>query len=97
MATASVPRRAHWRYLYLCVMGIARRGKARKPLKPLKRPPELDRYQGKWVAVIGQRVVASGATTRALERELERLGNEADEAVVLKVSRPKRAVTVGMG
>lgn len=37
-------------------------------------PPELEPYRGKWVALIGQTVVASGATMMEALNEVRRRG-----------------------
>ena len=38
----------------------------------MKRVPDLSRYQGKWIALLGSRVVASGRTLKDIERFVKR-------------------------
>lgn len=38
----------------------------------MKRVPDLSRYQGKWVALLGSQVVASGRTLKDIERFVKR-------------------------
>ncbi|OGH58558.1 MAG: hypothetical protein A3G34_11985 [Candidatus Lindowbacteria bacterium RIFCSPLOWO2_12_FULL_62_27] len=47
-----------------------------------------ERYGGKFVAMKGQRVLASGRTYGALERKLARLKLTGEDIEIMHVSRP---------
>lgn len=80
---------------YSADMGIARR---RNPgqFGPLP-APDLRGYEGRWVAVKGGKVIASGATTHELAAELARLGDEAKGAIMQRAPRHLDAVVIGVG
>lgn len=75
-------------------MGVARR---RGLISPTPRLPALDEFEGMWVAVKDDVVVAAAATSRGLAFELHQLGNKGRGAVTKFVSRPSDSVMVGLG
>ena len=66
-----------------------------KPLAPLRRPASWSRYEGQWIAVVGDRVVAHGETSRELASHLKVLGPEGREAVMQFVSPPVNGYVIG--
>lgn len=69
----------------------------RRPLAALRWPAGRSPYDGQWIAVTGDRVVAQGETSRELTRRLKELGPERREAVVRFVSPPVRGYVIGAG
>lgn len=75
-------------------MGIAR---SNPPVEPVPRPPELDNFVGKWVAIKEGRVVAAADSSRALVDEVHKLGEHGLGAVVQFVAPPSTSFMVGVG
>lgn len=42
----------------------------------MKRVPDLTRYQGQWVAILGKRVLASGKTLKDIEKFVKRKASD---------------------
>ena len=55
---------------------------------PLQRPPELDAFEGKWVAVVEGRVVASAETSHELDLELRQWPPDELKKVVMQYVHP---------
>ncbi len=87
---------ALWRVVqrssYLCGMG-----RRRKPMEPERRLPELDRWEGLWVAVKDGKVIATAHNSRDLVPELERLGAAGRGAVAQYVPRRSETIVIGVG
>lgn len=75
-------------------MGLARSG---GPLAPVRRPADLDNFEGKWVAVRDGEVIAVADTSRALVYEVRKLGSWGEGAVAQFVSPPESSFMVGVG
>lgn len=75
-------------------MGIAR---SNPPVEPIPRPPELDDFVGKWVAIKDGHVVAVAESSRALVYEVHKLGDRGRGAVVQFVAPPSTSFMVGVG
>ncbi len=76
-------------------VSIARRPERR--IEPLRRPSALDAYEGKWVAVNDDRVIASADTSSELARTLRSMGPAA-HGVVMQFVRPAAdGYIVGVG
>jgi hypothetical protein len=75
-------------------MGHAR---SHERIPPVRHLPELDKYEGKWVAVKDGAVVASAQTSRELVAELRRIGDAAEGAVAQFVPGPRQSFMVGVG
>lgn len=41
-----------------------------------KKIPDLSKYQGKWVAILGKRVLASGKTLKDIEKYVKRKASD---------------------
>ena len=63
----------------------------------VKRPPELDQYVGRWVAIKDGQVVASAASSVELVDEVRALGEDGEDAVAEFVSPPSDSWMVGVG
>jgi hypothetical protein len=63
---------------------------SRRPVRvpPLRPPPELDTFEGKWVAVAGSRVVASADTSHELGLKLRKMEPEQLKNVVMQYVHP---------
>lgn len=55
---------------------------------PLPRPAALDRYEGLWVAIIDDKVVASGKTSHQLALELEKIDDSHRRRAVVEYVQP---------
>jgi hypothetical protein len=75
-------------------MGVARRAGHHRPAP---RPAELDRFEGRWVAVKAGHVIADAASSTELVAALRRLGDDGRGAVVQHVVAPSDAALVGLG
>lgn len=81
--------------VYRFLMGVGRSQKGFK--HPVRRPKELDAYEGLWVAMKDGKVVAKARTSRELVYEVHKKGPEAEGAVAQFVSKPSKAAMVGVG
>ena len=72
-------------------------GSRREPMEPERRLPELDRWQGLWVAVKDGEVIAAASTSRELVPELHKLGERGRGAVAQYVPRPTDKIIIGVG
>ena len=72
---------------------------AREPMEPERRPPELDRWAGLWVAVKDGKVIAAASTSLELVRELRKLRpvGAGKGAVAQYVPKPSDSITIGVG
>jgi len=66
-------------------------------VEPVPRPAVLDEYQGEWVAVLDGQVVAHSISSREVVRQLKRLGESAEDAVLMRSAAPTDALAVGLG
>lgn len=75
---------------------ISRRSPRR--LEPIRRPPDLDRWAGHWVALKQGEVIAAASTSSELAFRLRELGSKGEGAVTEYV-RPghEDAYAVGVG
>jgi hypothetical protein len=89
-------RRARLTATYSSVMGIARRrsGPRHEPVRP---PQDTARYEGLWVAVKDDRVIAAARTSRELVYELAKIGPDAKGATMQRVPSAERGLLVGLG
>jgi hypothetical protein len=78
----------------LSSMGISRRANRVEPLQP---PAEASMYEGLWIAVLDDKVIAAASTSTDLAYELFKLGPAASDAVMQRVQKPSDRVLVGMG
>ena len=76
-------------------MGIARRAERR--LTPLEATAGLEMYEGLWVAVKNDSVIAAAASTRELVHALAKIGPSAEGATMQRVPEPERGLLVGLG
>jgi hypothetical protein len=74
-------------------MGMARRGR----VEPLPAAPELDHYQGLWVAVKDGEVITAAETSSELVFRLQKLGAKGKGAVMQRAPKRTDAVVIGMG
>jgi Family of unknown function (DUF5678) len=75
-------------------MGIARRGPR---IEPARRPAALDDYAGQWVALKDGEVIAHSPDPRSVVREMRRMGQAAEGAVLQRAPEPSEALAVGLG
>lgn len=69
----------------------------REPMEPERRLPELDRWEGLWVAVKDGEVVAAAPTSRELVPALHKLGDRGRGAVAQFVPKPTDKIIIGVG
>jgi hypothetical protein len=69
----------------------------RKPMEPERRLPDLDQWEGLWVAVKDGKVIAAASTSRELVPELHKLGERGRGAVAQYVPRPSDKIIIGVG
>jgi hypothetical protein len=81
---------------YPGVMGIARRP-PKTHLEPEHRPPDLARFENKWVGVLNGRVIADADTSSELASALKELGPEGREAVMQFVRPTVAGYVIGVG
>lgn len=74
--------------------GRPRRGDA---MEPVVRLPELDQYEGQWVATKHGRVVAHATSSRELAKRVRELGADGEDAVAEFVAPPSATWVVGVG
>ena len=75
---------------------ISRQPVAKVP--PVRRPPALDGLEGKWVARVGDEVIAAADTSRELALVLHRLDHRKRDGAVVEYVRPSSdAFIVGLG
>jgi hypothetical protein len=81
---------------YPADVGVARNPAGRGGA--LRRPSALDGYEGRWVLLRGDSVIADAATDRQLVQALKRLDPSVRrEAVMQYVPEPSKALMVGLG
>lgn len=69
----------------------------RKAMEPERRLPDLDRWEGLWIAVKDGQVIAAAPTSRELVPELHKLGERGRGAVAQYVPRPSDKIIIGVG
>jgi hypothetical protein len=69
----------------------------RKPVEPQRRLPDLDRWEGLWVAVKDGEVIAAGNSSNELVRTLVGMGPAGRGAVAQYVPRRSDTIVVGVG
>ncbi len=75
---------------------ISRQPVAKVP--PVRRPPALDGLEGKWVARVGDEVIAVADTSRELALVMHRLDHRKRDGAVVEFVRPSSdAFIVGLG
>jgi hypothetical protein len=72
-------------------------GRERKPVEPQRRLPDLDRWEGLWVAVKDGEVIAAGHSSNELVRTLVGMGPAGRGAVAQYVPRRSDTIVVGVG
>lgn len=92
---AGFDRRVGLTSAYRRFMAIARRPHRR--LSPVEAPAGLETYEGLWVAVKGERVVAVAGSTRELVYALAKIGPSAEGATMQRVPKPENGILVGLG
>lgn len=76
-------------------MGIARRG---GHVEPIKRRADLGTYEGQWIAMIADEVVAVASTSGALAYELQKMTDQRRAKAAVEFIRPTTdAYIVGAG
>lgn len=80
---------------YRRLMGIARRGE--RLTSPVEATAGLEMYEGLWVAVKDDVVVAAASSTRELVHALARIGPSAEGATMQRVPKPENGLLVGLG
>jgi hypothetical protein len=75
-------------------MSVARRGPR---IEPVKRPANLDKFAGQWVAVKDGQVIAHSPDPRSVVREMRGMGQLAEGAALQRAPRPSEALAVGLG
>lgn len=88
-------RRVGFTSAYRRLMAIARRPERR--LAPIEATVGLEKYEGLWIAVKDERVVAAGKTTRELVYALAKIGPSAEGATMQRVPKPENGLLVGLG
>lgn len=78
-------------------VAIVERPRRVTEFEPVRRPKELDRYVGQWVAVKGGRVIASATTSAELVKAVKALGEEGNDALAEYVAPPSQSWMVGVG
>lgn len=78
---------------YASGMSVGRRREKR--VQPLKRIPELDSFEGRWVAVKGGRVVLDAPSSTALAKSLRQANIHG--ATAMFVSPATEGYRVGLG
>jgi hypothetical protein len=76
-------------------MGLARQPELRVHAE--MRPPDLDRFEGCWVAVKDGKVLAAADTSRALAYEVRKLADRGRGAIAQYVPPEATSLTVGAG
>lgn len=80
------------RWLYRRPMGVAR------PVAPIPRPPELDRFEGMWVAVLDGQVVVAEPTSHRLALKLDGMDHRKRQRLAIEYVRPASdGYIVGVG
>lgn len=69
----------------------------REPMEPVRRLPELDRWEGLWVAVKDGHVVAAADTSANLVVEVHKLGAKGRGAVAQFVPPRSDVIAIGVG
>lgn len=92
---AKAHRRVGLTSAYRRLMAIARRPDRRLP--PAEAPIGLEMYEGLWVAVKNERVVAAAGSTRELVYALAKIGPSAEGATMQRVPKPENGLLVGLG
>jgi hypothetical protein len=79
--------------------GMGQRRRTRKPVEPERRLPELDQWQGLWVAVKDDKVIAAAPTSLELVRALHELRpvGAGKGAVAQYVPKPTDQIMIGVG
>lgn len=90
-----VARRVGLTSAYRRLMAIARRPERR--LAPIEATIGLEKYEGLWIAVKDERVVAAAETTRELVYALAKIGPSAEGATMQRVPKPENGLLVGLG
>ncbi len=73
-------------------------GGTRRGMAPLPRPNMLDTYDGLWVAVDGDRVIAAAESSHALALQLHSMDHRVTARAVVEYVRPAGdAYIVGVG
>jgi len=75
-------------------VGISRKGPR---IEPARRPEALDAYAGQWVALKDGEVIAHSPDPRSVVREMRRMGQAAEGAVLQRAPEPSEALAVGLG
>jgi hypothetical protein len=78
-------------------LGRGGRAEGRKPLEPERRLPDLDRWEGLWVAVKDGKVIAAAHNSRELVPKLIEMGEAGRGAVAQYVPRRSDTIVVGVG
>lgn len=65
--------------------------------EPARRPKNLDRWMGCWVAIKDGVVIAAAPTSRELVPRLAEMGDEAHGAVAQFVPKPSDEIVIGVG
>ena len=75
------------------------RGMGARPerMEPERRLPDLDRWEGLWVAVKDGEVIAAAGSSRELVPELRKLGKKGEGAVAQYVSPRSDTIVIGVG
>jgi len=81
---------------YAFLMSIARRDPQGRR-EPLHAPDVLERYEGLWVAVTDDKVIAAAPTSRELVYALAKIGPDAKGATMQRVPSANSGLVVGVG
>jgi hypothetical protein len=84
------------RWLYGKDVAISRRPEAGR-VPPVARPAELQRYEGKWVALLDGKVLVSADTDVQLASKLRQLGPQGQEAVMHFIRPAMAGYVIGVG
>jgi hypothetical protein len=85
--------RERWKAGWARTRGTAER----KPLEPERQLPDLERWEGLWVAIKNGKVIAAAHNSRELVPQLVEMGEAGRGAVAQYVPRRSDTVAIGVG
>ena len=68
-----------------------------KRLEPERTPDSLHGFEGRWVAMVGNEVIAAAHNPRELAAMLHEMGPRGKKAVARFVPQPSDVIVIGVG